>query len=569
MGVPVVPQGPSRQRLHSHRYVAGPVSCASICLLINTDRELTLVPKKGRPVTQCQHCRLERKKRSAHVRCDCGELEKPHHSREKCIHLREAADKVKNGHRESHSPEKDSSYLAAVAAEQGCCCNHGGRCTCAYLARNGSEDAGPVNGPVAKSRLGKKASDAALTIFTNGHHKPVHRNHAAHESGMPYRLPSSRASSDNGTSSTARRSVEHLHLGSSPNFPISQRAHSNAALYDTARRGSKSEQHSPKTSSLYAPTNGFGDMRLSSIDFSAPLRSYAEPSAQSIGLVNRAAGSIDPVSGLLESPFDPWSAFPSADSGALSTNNPFGSWPTSFDLASIGQPALTVASSSTQSESDENPFAEDGFGYQMPSIREDINNDVTMLSAGAPLELNRRSLPPGFFGNTDFGTEQGPGDWPVASEAWNSNVQGKARDGGTSGYNETWQVPSVLNVPSIPQQAFAEVRSSSQPRSRSNLPDYVQNQDVIKQLFPDFDADYDMFASNGGPQIDARKGINDRSRASNVSAPSEVGPMDEVTDFNGLMWDNSILRSPNDIFTNSYDMDQDFTTSQYDPDWSR
>jgi len=275
------------------------------------------------------------------------------------------------------------------------------------------------------------------------------------------------------------------------------------------------------------------------------------------------------VSGLLESPFDPWSAFPSADSGALSTNNPFGSWPTSFDLASIGQPALTVASSSTQSESDENPFAEDGFGYQMPSIREDINNDVTMLSAGAPLELNRRSLPPGFFGNTDFGTEQGPGDWPVASEAWNSNVQGKARDGGTSGYNETWQVPSVLNVPSIPQQAFAEVRSSSQPRSRSNLPDYVQNQDVIKQLFPDFDADYDMFASNGGPQIDARKGINDRSRASNVSAPSEVGPMDEVTDFNGLMWDNSILRSPNDIFTNSYDMDQDFTTSQYDPDWSR
>ncbi|KAI7656840.1 hypothetical protein KC319_g9647, partial [Hortaea werneckii] len=35
----------------------------------HTDRELTLVPKKGRPVTQCQHCRQERKKRSAHVSC--------------------------------------------------------------------------------------------------------------------------------------------------------------------------------------------------------------------------------------------------------------------------------------------------------------------------------------------------------------------------------------------------------------------------------------------------------------------------------------------------------------------
>lgn len=35
-------------------------------------RPLNLVGKKGRPVSQCQHCRTLRKSRSAHVKCNCG-----------------------------------------------------------------------------------------------------------------------------------------------------------------------------------------------------------------------------------------------------------------------------------------------------------------------------------------------------------------------------------------------------------------------------------------------------------------------------------------------------------------
>lgn len=37
------------------------------------DRKLLPIAKKGRPVSQCSHCRHMRKSRSAHVKCDCGE----------------------------------------------------------------------------------------------------------------------------------------------------------------------------------------------------------------------------------------------------------------------------------------------------------------------------------------------------------------------------------------------------------------------------------------------------------------------------------------------------------------
>lgn len=50
-------------------------------LVLSTDRPLQHINKKGRPVSQCAHCRAMRKSRSAHVKCDCGE------KTSKCAHL--------------------------------------------------------------------------------------------------------------------------------------------------------------------------------------------------------------------------------------------------------------------------------------------------------------------------------------------------------------------------------------------------------------------------------------------------------------------------------------------------
>ena len=37
----------------------------------HTDRPLFEIKKKGRPITQCEHCRQLRKERQVHVKCIC------------------------------------------------------------------------------------------------------------------------------------------------------------------------------------------------------------------------------------------------------------------------------------------------------------------------------------------------------------------------------------------------------------------------------------------------------------------------------------------------------------------
>jgi len=58
----------------------------------NTDRTLQHIAKKGRPVSQCTHCRTLRKSRSAHVKCDCGEKS---HTKGSCTHVKETDPKGK------------------------------------------------------------------------------------------------------------------------------------------------------------------------------------------------------------------------------------------------------------------------------------------------------------------------------------------------------------------------------------------------------------------------------------------------------------------------------------------
>lgn len=52
-------------------------------ILTCADRPLVHVNKKGRPVSQCQHCRGLRKARSQHVKCECHDKA---HVKEECPH---------------------------------------------------------------------------------------------------------------------------------------------------------------------------------------------------------------------------------------------------------------------------------------------------------------------------------------------------------------------------------------------------------------------------------------------------------------------------------------------------
>lgn len=136
--------------------------------LTSVDRPLVHVNKKGRPVSQCAHCRGLRKTRTTHNRCECG-------------------DKKKKQKREADAVDKED--------RQRCGCPFGLRCTCALK----KEPLGtvPETGlPPSRAAERKKPqltatkSESTLATVRDGH-KPARHNDMAHTRGMPYTIPRS------------------------------------------------------------------------------------------------------------------------------------------------------------------------------------------------------------------------------------------------------------------------------------------------------------------------------------------------------------------------------------------
>ncbi|CAK4031217.1 Copper resistance [Lecanosticta acicola] len=522
------------------------------------DRELTLVPKKGRPVTQCQHCRLERKKRSAHVKCDCGETEKPHHPKEKCIHLREAEERAKAGFRDEPSRELESTYLAAVAEEQGCCCGHGGRCTCSLVKKESQlKDSALAHGPaVHKPKLETTRSDGEITVFANGHHKPVHkRNHAAHESGMPYKMPMPRSNTDNNISAQARRSVDSLALDSSMSWNPAT-ATQPPVPFATERRMSKSEQPSPRHSAIETRGGGLADAKLSSIDFSALGPIQTNQSMDSSASDQPMFSSMDPMSGMADSSYDPWTGYPSADLN-MPNNNPFGVWATNFDSTNAAQPALTAASSGTQSEIDEIPTMDDFYGFPMPSIQEDAG---AFNLDGDGSNINRRSLPPNFFGNADFSMANPNPEWPTSLEKSKALSNDQA-----IGMANVWNTPTMPTMSSIAQRPTSMTATCGRSQSQLVSGGNAQNEDLIKQLFPDIDINNGVFVTGNSPTAMESSALRRMGGVSGmpVSSSVDLGPVDESAGFTSQPWTDGSVSVPTDPFTSPYNIDQDFPSPDY------
>ena len=504
------------------------------------------------------------------MKCDCGESDKPHHPKEKCIHLREAEERARAGYSDEHSMEKDPLHLAAVAEEQGCCCHHGGNCSCAVLKKETDEIIMTPHGPAVKPRLEKTNSDGAITVFTNGHHKPVHRkNHAAHECGMPYKMPMPRAQTDQSVSTAARRSVDSLALDSNMPYQPSAFTPQTSAPFNTERRKSKSEQHSPKLFGIGVSCSGLGDDKLASIDFSSLSQTQTNQSMQSAASETFGFPSLDPMTGVNDGSFDPWSAFPSSESTSMPNNNPFSVWPTSNDNTNIAQPALTAASSGTQSEIDEIPPMEDVYGFAMPSIQEDVGNfgSINMASSTSP-QSNRRSLPPGFFGNMDLGLDGLTSEWQPPLGSLNGTTNNKSRtqqDNTSMAFNDPWQMPALQQIASVPQRQLGGLPNTSRPQSRSVGPGSAPSDDIIGQLFPDMDITRSIFDSANSPQ-----GMNNNTNKANAtSAPMDFGPMDTSVGFTSRPWSDGSMSIPNDNFTTSYDMDHSSSSPDFSGDWSQ
>ena len=508
--------------------------------------------------------------------CECGQVEKPHHPKEKCIHLREAEERAKLGYHDDPHLEKDPAHLAAVAEEQGCCCHHGGKCTCAILKRETGEISMTPHGPAVKPRLEKTSSEGSITVFTNGHHKPVHRkNHAAHESGMPYKIPMPRSQTDQNVSAAARRSVDSLALDGNMLYQPSDFTPQTSAPFNTERRKSKSEQPSPKIPPTIATCNGLGDAKLQSIDFSTLSQTQTNQSIQSASSETFGFPSFDLMSGVSNDSFDPWSALPSGDSTGIPNNNPFSAWPTSNDGTNIAQPALTAASSGTTSEIDEVPQMDEMYGFTMPSIQEDaVDFNLMNMPSGNSPQSNRRSLPPNMFGNVDINMMGLPPEWQTPVDSFNATGENKTRgqqNASSTGFDETWQMPNLRPITSVPQRALGGLPAASRPQSRSVGPASAPNDDVMKQLFPELDINGSMFGPTSSPQINMSndKTMNEVRSSSATSAPIDFGPMDTSVGFTSQPWSDGSLSVPNDDFTTSYDLDQHFSNPDFSANWSQ
>ncbi|GAB7360521.1 hypothetical protein MBLNU230_g8470t1 [Neophaeotheca triangularis] len=549
-------------------------------LTLEPDRELVLVPKKGRPVTQCQHCRIERKKRSAHVKCDCGEADKPHHPKEKCIHLREAEERIKQGLPSDPPEEKDKDHLASVAEEQGCCCHHGGKCSCAIKKEPDNDGSLPHGKPaVSKPRLESTKSDGHITVFSNGHHKPVHRkNNAAHEGAMPYKMPMPRAHTTENMSN--RRSIDDMGLNQSSTCGISGDKAALSMPFDMGRRKSKSEQTSPKlppldTNSAWPFGLMSGSLPQSELDFSNNMQGTTD-FATAFGCPSfsyTADNTFGPASGTADSQYDPWSALGSGDQTNMPNTNPFDVWPTSQDATNLlVQPALTAASSGN-SEVDETPPIDESYGtWHMPSIQEDVsgfNMNEPYLS-NSEANNNRHSLPPSFFGNANLGFLSQTSDPPSTTSFApynNSKTNTFDQDLGMPNLDDIWNMPTLPPSAQIPHRLRQSQNTpkrpgsnnssgNSRPTARSVGPSSAPNNDVMRELFPELDDD-DL---NGAP--------NGLSSTTSMSQTSSTGFGYGSGDEGNAGFGSQTSWLSNDPYQGAYEVDAGYSTQGSGTGWS-
>jgi hypothetical protein len=330
-------------------------------------------------VSQCTHCRTLRKSRSAHVRCDCGG-EKAH--------------------------AKGACALDGDSQADNCCCSHGGRCSCALkkehldpVPESDSDEASSIS--TGRPRALTAQSESSLTIFTNGHHKPVHKhNNMAHKYGLPYVVPRAHSIHGPSPSGLANRSVDSL-----PHTNTIDALHSESHIKDSMvsaqqeQRMVKSEHGSP----LSSPTSNLDQLNglLPPLDLSAIPGEYNF--LQNIDGFPSIPDHEQPLfsAGLSSASID-WSHYdgldfnnenfaPSSYSQAPSFNG--------FDFSSVDQPALTTTSTSGEISEVEDFGSLNENGTTRPSLLANpYGSDLENSDFGGEIDGYRLSTASSYIG---------------------------------------------------------------------------------------------------------------------------------------------------------------------------
>ena len=280
--------------------------------------------------------------------------------------------------------------------------------------------------------------------------------------------------------------------------------------------------------------------------------------------------TFDPMSGLADYAFDPWSAFPSADVNGMPNNNPFGVWPTNPDTIGLAQPALTAASSGTQSEIDEIPGMEDIFEPGMPSIQEDAGSfEFDGQPSNSP-PSNRRSLPPNFFASADVGMNGWNNEWQTQMSAFNNVTnEPKLLDNAPSAtFDNAWQMTVFPAITDNPNRSALGLASRPVPQQTTSAS--TPTDDLMRSLFPEMDFSNDNMASNPSPQTSG-SGKTPAFPSQMQMDDAYAVPFDNYQDndeFTPQPWGDGSMIVPNDQFPSPFAFDQDFSSQDYSPSYT-
>lgn len=381
---------------------------------------MTHINKKGRPVSQCAHCRGLRKSRTTHVKCECGDKKKKNNTNNN------NTDNNNNSSSNNHDSDSNSvndkgdlkrehaeggtldsvSDLIAEDNRQRCGCTQGQRCTCALKKEHhldpvpeaGVPPAQPaVTSELRKPRLTSRRSESTLTVFRDGHHKPAYKhNDMAHKCGMPYTIP--RSHTIHSTSDIAQRSVDHLPLnqkavvGQEPSQRLDQ-------ITSAPQRLVKSEHGSPESApvpnleqintqippldiSSFSPfgTATTTNSPMTSMAFQDPFQEpyFASPDTEfPLGSAGLSAPPVD------------WSSFPLYNSGVSAATNSQPPSYASFDYNAFSHPGLAASSSGEISDVD---------GLASLGTSSNDFHDLHSVSDGSDVDQLRFSSASSFIG---------------------------------------------------------------------------------------------------------------------------------------------------------------------------
>lgn len=306
-----------------------------------------------------------------------------------------------------------------------CCCHHGGTCTCATLKKEDTYDSDQHH-PRPKPRLTTTQSDGHITVFANGHHKPVHRNNNSAHDNLPYKLP--RSHTDHAHHAPSRRSVDSA---------VSDRFRGSASLPDQsgfnfATPPEMTPQLSQNTSTENITVEGFPfssgqDVTNPSMDFF----DFSQLGSTQVTGYNGYGMSMPPSDNTTAC------AMPYSGPASASASDADLDW-SNIDWSTIGtfndvQPALTYASSNTHSEFGEHtPPEEMGSVFGSHNFMRSMHDMPTQINQpshpaiGAGIDVsnnqsvnqpNRWSLPPSFWTDANVGSSSNTSAESLASNS--------------------------------------------------------------------------------------------------------------------------------------------------------